>query len=89
MRKISLAVVQAGLEQEAYRGEGEFYEAVTSLIDKAVIPGGSSKPDLVLFPEITSLWLPVLLNRYPRRFFSAVVINEQAFEFGAFLVFIL
>ena len=60
MPNVSFALVQSGYAADDYASAESFYSKTAGLIQRAVAPESGAKPEVVAFPELTGLWLPLL-----------------------------
>jgi predicted amidohydrolase len=63
--RLSVLMVQSAFSAEDYRDENAFGNRVLGFFE-GMSRGTEPGPELVVFPELTGLWLPLLRNRSPR-----------------------
>lgn len=72
--KITVAIVQSGFSMGDYYNEETFNERIIGIFE-SIFSEDNARPDLVVFPELTGLWIPLLKGRKRATLASVTVSN--------------
>lgn len=73
-KRFSVAMVQSGFQAKDYRTVESYYQKISVIFESFMAPG-QPELGLVLFPELTGLWVPLLKekNQKPLQALGALI----------------